>query len=116
MGKGNFKLGAWAFIIGLFLAVILGFLVGASTPDWAIFVLVVLGLIVGILNVKGKVVQKFLIAAIAFMFSFQSLSYMFSVMTNNWPAVGNFFGLLNVFIAPAAAIVAIKALYTIAKD
>ena len=116
MAKGKFKLGAWAFVIGLFLAVILGFLVGASTPDWAIFVLAVLGLIVGILNVSGKEVQKFLIAAIAFLLSFSALSAIFTVMAGGWLAVGTFFSLLNVFIAPAAAIVAIKALFTLARD
>lgn len=116
MAKSKFKLGAWAFVIGLFLAVILAFLVGTNTPDWAIFVLAVIGIIVGILNVSGKEVQKFLVAAIAFLLSFQALSAVFTVMAVGWVAVGTFFSLLNVFIAPAAAIVAIKALFSIVKD
>ncbi len=100
MAKGKFNLGAWAFVIGLFLAVILAFLVGTNTPDWAIFVLAVVGIIVGILNVTGKEVQKFLVAAIAFLLSFQALSAVFTDALAGWTAVGTFFSLLSIFIAP----------------
>lgn len=89
---------------------------GTNAPVWAIFVLAVIGLIVGLINVSGKETNKFLIASIAFLLSFQALSALFTVMAAGWAAVGAFFGLLIVFIAPAAAIVAIKALFTLAKD
>ena len=110
------KLGFWAFIIGLVLATVISIMSAASTPVWAVLTLAVLGLIVGLLNVTDKEVQMFLIAAIAFLLSFQSLSNVFTTLTLGWTAVGTFFNLISAFMAPAAAIVAVIALFKMAKD
>ena len=110
------KLGFWAFIIGLVLAVIISIMSAASTPMWAVLTLAVLGLIVGLLNVTDKEVQMFLIAAIAFLMSFQALSNVFTTLTLGWNAIGTFFNLISAFMAPAAAIVAVIALFKLAKD
>jgi TctA family transporter len=55
------KLGRWAFIIGLVISIILGFV----TFTYASLILVILGVIVGILNVSEKDASKYLIAVIA---------------------------------------------------
>ena len=110
------SIGVWSFIVGLVLAAIIAVFSGTSPPAWAVLLLAVLGLIVGILNVTDKEVMLFLVAAISFLLSFQSLSVVFSSLALGWGAVSAFFDLLSVFIAPAAAIVAVKALYNIAKD
>jgi len=110
------KIGVWSFIVGLLIAIIVAIFSAQEPPVEAIFVLAVLGLIVGLLNIKDKEIQLFLVAAIAFLMSFQALSYLFRFITLGWTAVATFFNLLNVFIAPAAAIVAMKALFSIAKD
>jgi hypothetical protein len=117
--KGSFKLGAWAFVIGLILAIIIAVwsgLSGTTTPPWAVILLAVLGIIVGLLNITGAEVQKFLVAAIAFLLSFSSLGTVLKALALGWVGVDTFFYLLAVFIAPAAAIVAIKALFVIAKN
>lgn len=67
MAKGkNNKMGAWAFIIGVIIALIIGLLnptkTAADLSVWLISVLVILGLIVGFLNVATKDTGKFLIA------------------------------------------------------
>ncbi|MBI5390088.1 hypothetical protein HZB02_01230 [Candidatus Woesearchaeota archaeon] len=112
---GTAKWGVWAFTIGLVLSVILAFVYAAKTPDvWAIWVLAVLGVAVGLLNVTDSEVQLFLVAAIGFLLSFQSLNSVFTAL--GWVAVGAFFNLVSVFMAPAAAVVAVKALYNLAKD
>ncbi|MGM5483539.1 MAG: hypothetical protein ACQER9_01330 [Nanobdellota archaeon] len=108
--------GGIAFIIGLILAIIVSILGAEATPVWAILILGLLGLIVGIFNVTDKEVMTFLVAAIAFMISFSALSNLFTLVTFGWTAISTFFSLINVFIAPATAIVAIKALYEIAKE
>lgn len=54
-------LGRWAFLGGLVISVILGFV----TFGFSSLVLVILGLIVGFLNVTEKEAMKFLIAIIA---------------------------------------------------
>lgn len=110
MAKG---IGGWAFLIGLVLAVVIA--IFGVDQAWAIYVLAVLGLIVGFLNVTDKEMVKFLVAAIAFMLTNQALG----AIVGGLPAgdiLTSFFQLVNVFIAPAAAIVAISALYSITKD
>ena len=109
-------MGAWAFIIGLILAVIVAIISASNVPSWAIITLAVLGLIVGLLNVTDKEIMMFLVAGLSFLLSFQALSAVFKSLTFGWSAVGPFFDLLSVFIAPAIAIVAIKALYNLSKD
>ncbi len=108
------KIGGWAFIIGLILAAVIA-IVGTE-QTWSVYILLVLGLIVGLLNITGKEVSSFLIAAIAFMFTFTALGN----VAESIPAVGSiiaqFFSLINVFIAPAAAVVAFKALFAQAKN
>ena len=110
------QIGVISFVIGLVLAVILALFYAANTPSWAVVLLAVLGIVVGVLNVTDKEVQAFLIASIAFMMSFQSLANVTETVALGWNAVGVFFNLMGVFIAPAAAIVAIKALFGLAKD
>ena len=114
--KKSFKLGAWAFMIGLILAIIVALISGANAPEWAVLVLAILGIIVGLFNVRGTEVQKFLVAAIAFLLSFSSLGTVIKGLMLNLVGVDTFFYLLSVFIAPAAAVVAVKALFTLAKD
>lgn len=107
-------LGGWAFIIGLIVAVIIA--IFGTTETWPMYLLVVLGLIVGLLNVTDKEVGSFLIAAIAFLLTFTALG----TVANGIPEVGDniavFFMLVNAFIAPAAAVVAFKELFAHTKN
>lgn len=100
------KIGSWAFIIGLVIAIIMGFVGAGSTTVW---ILAVLGLIVGLLNVSGQESQHFLVAAIAFMLSAQGLNIVLS-------SIAGVLSNIIVFVAPAAAIVALRALYDVSKD
>lgn len=113
MGK---SLGAWAFIAGLVIAAIVAFMGADSVAPLAIILLAVLGIVVGLLNVTGKETVTFLVAAIAFLVTFQSLATIVGML----PAVGDmlkaFFGLMTVFIGPAAAVVAFKALFAASKN
>lgn len=57
------RVGNYSFIIGVIIAIVLGIVsLGAATPILA-SLLIVLGLIVGFLNVTGKETKEFLIAA-----------------------------------------------------
>lgn|SRR4030042_59247 len=116
MAEGKkFKFGPWAFIIGLLLAIIFAFLGGsAAWQKWAVLILALLGVIVGVLNVTGRESRGFLLAAIAFMLSFGVFAEVVKMI--DLDVLANFFALLQVFIAPAAFIVAIKALFGIVRD
>lgn len=108
--------GSIAFIVGLVLAAIIALFSALAVPMWAVIVLAVLGLIVGLLNISDKETSLFLVASVTFLLSFQALSSVLETLAFGWEAVGTFFRMLNVFIAPAAAVVAIKAIMKIAKD
>ena len=100
------KLGSWAFIIGLIIAVLFGlFGTAGSTTMW---VLAVLGLIVGLLNVTHGEAHMYLIASIAFLLSANSLTMILSSLSGMMKNIVT-------FVAPGAAIVALRALYDIAK-
>jgi ATP synthase protein I len=58
------RIGNYSFIIGVILAVVLGILSLGAYGPWLSSVLVLLGLIVGFLNVTGKETKEFLLVAV----------------------------------------------------
>ena len=110
---GN-KLGQWAFIIGVLLAIVVG--VFAANLQNVIgtlsLILVLLGLVVGFLNITEKETTPFLVAAAALMLTATSVD------TLNKIDLGVRLGLylagivsqIAVFVAPAAVIVALKSI------
>jgi hypothetical protein len=103
------KLGRWAFIAGLVISVIAGFMAIDST--W-LAALVVLGVIVGILNVTSKEVQPFLIGTVALMLVGSGLSAVLSAL----PYVPGILSAFVSFVAGAALIVALKEVYSITSS
>jgi hypothetical protein len=103
------EIGHWSFIIGVLIAIIAAF-VGSS--DTIAMLLVALGAIVGFLNISEKEVYNFLIAAIA-------LLGIGAAGLSGLPAIGSYLGPIvsNIatFVAPAAVIVALKAVYDLGK-
>ena len=107
------SIGSWSFIVGLVVAVLVGLYAEAS--GLMVTILVILGLIVGFLNVAEKEVHGFLMASVALLLAGSAGSLLSSI-----PAIGSILGnILNnfvVFVAPAAIVVAIKELYNLAKN
>jgi hypothetical protein len=109
------KIGGWAFILGVVIAIIAGLASGAldsASAGYVTLALVVLGLIVGFLNVGDKEVNDFLIAAIAVvLLGTANLAVI--------PLIGLYLAsmVLNVaaFVAPAALVVALKAVYNLSS-
>ena len=113
------SIGAWAFIIGLVVAILIAIITaigGTSPAAWTIFLLAALGLVVGFLNVSEREVSKFLLAAIAFLVTIQSITTFVASLPLVGTAISTFFGLIAVFIGPAAAVVAVKALFSVTRD
>ena len=117
--------GAWAFIIGVILAI----LIGISTTLISIPVLtrysaqiygilVILGLMVGFLNVGGKDSQTFLttgaILVIVSRFGMESVTGSL-IGIGIGDAVSSIFGALLVLFVPATIIVALKTVLSIAN-
>ncbi len=106
------KIGEWAFLVGTLLAIVLGLFPQAIPVATVTAVLVVLGIIVGLVNVTSKESHSFLLAAVALLVA-GSAGY--GVL----PGVGNYLGaiLVNIttFVAPGAVIVGLKAIYELAN-
>ena len=111
----EYSLGGILFTVGLILAAIIAIFSTAQTPTWSVITIAVIGLIVGLLNIKESETQIFLVASITFLISFQALSNIFTTIALGWKAIGVFFGLMSLFVAPAAAVVAIKAIFKLAR-
>jgi len=106
------SIGRWAFLIGIILAILSGFLV---IPQLAL-VMVVLGLIVGFLNITGKEIQTYLIAVIALLVigvaSLQALNSLGVFARWIDTVLGNFI----TFVAASGLVVAIAAVISLGKE
>jgi hypothetical protein len=105
------KVGFWAFIIGLILCVIGGF--AWPSNNGIVIALLILGLIIGFLNVTAKETMLFLVATIALMVTgrvFEPLSVL-----SLGEHLDNVLSYVATLVAPAAIIAAIKALWTVGK-
>jgi len=112
------KMGEWAFIIGVLIAIVIGLFSGsleANVQGWLVLLLVVLGLIVGLLNVTATESTPFLIAAAALM-----LTGLSGDTLSNIPRIGSYLSgivvQIAVFVTPAAIVVALKAIQSLAKE
>ena len=110
------RIGEWAFIVGAVLAVLFGF-VPANYIGMATLVLVIMGLIVGLMNVTEKETTPFLVAAIALIATQNASESLKGIPPQ---IVGAFLASavqnLAVFVAPGAIVVALKAIKALAKD
>lgn len=119
------SVGAWAFLIGVILAIIIG--LGTSLipiPELTRFsaqiygILVILGIIVGFLNVTGKDSQTFMIAGavlvIVSKFGMESVTGSLIGIGVGDAVTSTFSALLALFV-PATIIVALKVVFSIAK-
>ena len=112
------KMGEWAFIIGVLIAIAIGLFagnLGQNLQGWLVLLLVVLGLIVGLLNVSEKETTPFLVAAAALLITGTAGSSLAII-----PVIGSYLQdiVMNiaVFVTPATIVVALKAIQSLAKD
>ncbi len=103
------QVGKWAFIVGLVIAVLGGLGVDQSWFSW---VLILLGLVVGFLNVTGGETHGFLLAAIGLIVSASAARGIPYIGESASAILGN----VVAFISAAVLVVALKALFETAKD
>jgi len=114
------KIGSWAFIIGVVVAILAGILTAYPMAGletimvWIPLLLVLLGLIVGFLNIGDKEVQPFLLAAIALVVVGIAKAGLAEI-----PAIGflliSIMGNIAVFAAPAVLIVSLIEFHRLAS-
>ena len=101
---GSMKIGSIALVAGLIIAVAGAF--GLSEP-WFAWVLAVLGLVIGFLNVTGREANRFLLASIGLMLSASSVGALPYVGETVNAVLANIVTLL----APAVLITALQSLF-----
>ncbi|VVB79826.1 Uncharacterised protein [uncultured archaeon] len=103
-------IGSWAFLVGVILAVVLG-LIGNLAGNWLI-ALVIIGLIVGLLNVADSETMPFLMSgAVLIIASAFGGSVLADVQI-----ISNVLSALLVIFVPATVIVAIKNVFVLAHN
>src|SRR3989338_3737765 len=114
MAKGGMaKVGAWSFLIGALIAVILGAIASTAGTAWVIGLLLILGIVVGLLNINDKEIVPFLVACVAFLVA----APVFGGAVANLGAfawLSRILWHLGVFVVPAAVIASVKAILALA--
>lgn len=112
-------IGAWAFLIGVVLAVLVAIFAGQRTNPFILGILALLGLIVGYF-VAEKDVQTFLIASVSLVIvSFAGIQGLVLDAAIRGIEIGRIvsaiLGALLVLFVPATIVVALKTVFSIAK-
>ncbi|HLB95374.1 MAG TPA: hypothetical protein VJK26_00520 [Patescibacteria group bacterium] len=106
------QMGRWAFIIGLVISILLGFV----SFSYSMLILVILGLIVGFMNVTEKEAQKYLVAVIALIVVGVAGLQAFTVLGSFYSWIQTVLTSFIVFVSASAVVVAIKTLFESAKE
>lgn len=101
-------IGSWAFLVGVILAVVLG-LIGNLSGNWLI-ALVIIGLIVGLLNVTDTETMPFLLSGAVLIIA----SVFGGSVLADIQIIGNVLSALLVIFVPATIVVAIKNVFVLA--
>jgi len=112
------QMGSWAFILGVVIAILSGLVQAAAVnmpgEEFIPLVLVILGVIVGFLNISDREITDFLVAALSLLAVAVSAAGL-----NVIPYIGGYLvAIVNnvaVFVAPAVLIVALKAVNRLAN-
>tara|TARA_Y100000034_G_scaffold136768_1_gene215577 strand:- start:14697 stop:15047 length:351 start_codon:yes stop_codon:yes gene_type:complete len=112
------KIGYYSFVVGSIIALILGLAASqlGELKVWLVSLLVVLGLIVGFLNITGKETKDYMMTALVLVLvaKFGGIDILGQVHTIGPYLVGVFESLIA-FIVPALVVVGLRAILKISK-
>lgn len=112
--------GAWAFLVGVILAVLVGIFAGSYLNPLILAILALLGIVMGYF-VAEKDVQTFLLASVSLVLvSYAGVQGLVLSAAISGVSIGNILssvmGALLVLFVPATIIVALKTLFSISKS
>jgi len=112
--EGKNLIGSWSFLIGLILAIILGLGIGGAYQGVFLWVVFLLGVVVGLLNITTTEVGAFLTGGtILVLISF--LGVQIGIFEGVAPVIASILkGILTLFV-PATIIVALRSVFVLAK-
>lgn len=110
------KVGSWSFLIGLIIALIIGFFDSWTIYPTLVSLLIILGLIVGFLNVTGHESGMFLLASV----SMVVVMFFGGSVIGNVQIIGGYLAAvmnsMMIFIVPATIVVALKAIFSLSYN
>jgi len=114
------KVGEYAFIVVLIVAVVAGLAVSkldANQQAWVTLALVVLGIVIGLTMITEKEVTAFLMTAVALIVSSGVASFvnLNTLYGGFGTAVAQVVANIATFVAPAAIILSVKGIYALAR-
>ena len=114
------KIGHYSFIGGVIIAVVLGLAsnaLGATAAAWLASVLVVLGLIVGFLNVSGKETKEFMLVSVVLMFAafIGNGAETLGGVQFIGPYLSGMFTQILAFVVPATIVVGLKDIWALGQ-
>ncbi|MFH0711627.1 MAG: hypothetical protein V1889_00710 [archaeon] len=107
-------IGKWAFILGIVVAILAAFITAISTKT-ILLILFILGLIVGLLNIKKKNTTEFLIATIALLAVGSLGALSIGQLITPVKYLETILGYFIAFVAAAALVVSIKTVIVTSK-
>jgi len=108
------KIGSWAFIIGVVIALVVG--IFSRKEPIVTTILILLGLIVGLLNVTGRETTPFLLASVSLVIVSSMGGSALADVATIGATLKNILSAIMIFVMPATIIVALKAIYALAHD
>tara|TARA_Y100000310_G_scaffold86397_2_gene83247 strand:+ start:1992 stop:2345 length:354 start_codon:yes stop_codon:yes gene_type:complete len=108
-------IGPWAFLIGIVAAVTIGAFnaqVSGISQQATLWSLVILGIIIGLLNISNKESTPFLLASVSLVI----VSHFGSIILGIIPILGNILVSLLILFIPTTIIVALKLVFEMSKD
>ena len=110
------SIGSWAFLLGVVVAIIAGALLPdkSTTPTVTSF-LVLLGTIVGLLNVTTRETNSFLLASVSLVLVTALGGSVVSGVVSVGQYLGSMLDSILVFVVPATIVVALKTIFALAE-
>jgi hypothetical protein len=116
MAKKQIKIGAYIFIAGIVIAIISGILMNVMSPVIITSLLILLGLIVGFLNVTDKEVKDYLLTAVCLVIVTSLGGTSIRSLMIIGPYLAGVLNAIMIFTIPATIVVALKEIISIAKN
>lgn len=111
------KIGYYSFVVGAVIAVVLGLALPQlkTAEPWLMLLLVILGLIVGFLNITGKETRDYMLTALVLVLVAEFGGGVLKGVLFIGPFLDGIFSSLIAFIVPALIVVALKNVIKLSK-
>ena len=109
------KVGFFAFILGFILAIVAGIIKAANGHEYTaiLIILIVMGVLIGLLNITAKETMLFLLATIGLIVAGSVFGPLTLLSLGKY--LDSILGYVAALMAPAAVVVAFKALWNASK-